>query len=158
MWSGQAASLRTCSSELQHSLALHRDGTQEMPRGRPSVKVGLGRTGAWGRGHGKVSAQRPGCWTQRERTVLGEQDRKCPGDPQCVAWGGPATGLGSLLDQEGCPLQQAPSHTTWGASWDMLIVKRRSDESLSHTPGKQRCGLINTWLRRTPQSRAFSKG
>ena len=111
------SSMRTHPSELLHSLP----GTErELEKCQEASHLskwaqeeqGSGETEimGWGPGreHGKVSAQLLGLWAQRERKVLGKQGRKCPGGPQCVAWGGPTTSQGSLLDQEGCPLSIAP--------------------------------------------------
>ena len=49
----------------------------------------------------------------------GEAGQEGPGGPDCAGRGGPATGRGSLLDGEGCPLSispLAPSPATQRAS------------------------------------------
>lgn len=143
-WAG--SSMRTHPSELQHSLPgtereLEKCQEESHPSRWAQEEQGPGETEVmgWGPGreHGKVSAQLLGLWAQRQRKVLGKQGRKCPGGPQCVARGSPATSQGSLPDQEGCPLSIAPfapSPTTQKATQVQAPCKIKEGQWASAVP------------------------
>ena len=120
--SGQAAAggptpLSSSVPHLAQRGNLRNAKRQTICPGGPRRSGGLGKQRSSGGGwegstarsqHSQVSAQLPGWWAQREQKVLGKQGRKCPRGPDCAGWGGPATGRGSLLDGEGCPLSVSP--------------------------------------------------